>query len=60
MDLSDINMKQEEQDALAEMALADFAAAEGIEIEKTDNQAPPKSDAQSASSQSTMGPGVSQ
>ncbi|PQJ27719.1 PspA/IM30 family protein [Rubritalea profundi] len=60
MDLSDINMKQEEQDALAEMALADFAAAEGIEIEKTDNQAPPKSDSQSTSSQGTMGPGVSE
>ena len=60
MDLSDINMKQSEQDALAEMALADFAAAEGIAIEKTDNQTPPKSDAQTTGSQSTMGPGVSE
>lgn len=60
MDLTDINMKQSEQDALAEMALADFAAAEGIEIEKTDNQAPPKSGSQSAGSQGTMGPGVSE
>ena len=60
LDLSDINIKEEEQDALAEMALADFAAAEGIEIEKTENQAPVKSDSQSTGSQSTMGPEVSQ
>ncbi|MGJ8672266.1 PspA/IM30 family protein [Rubritalea sp.] len=59
MDLTDINMKQSEQDALAEMALADFAAAEGIEIEKTDNQAPPKTEGTS-SSQSTMGPSVTE
>ncbi|MEO1856693.1 MAG: hypothetical protein ABGY95_04920, partial [Rubritalea sp.] len=60
MDLTDINLKQDEQDALAEMALADFAAAEGIEIEKTDTQSPPKSHAQSASSHGTMGPRVSE
>ena len=60
MDLTDINMKQEEQEALAEMALADFAAAEGIEMEKTDNQAPPKTSSQSTSSQGTMGPGVTE
>lgn len=59
MDLSDITMKQSEQDALAEMALADFAAAEGIEIEKTEASAPATS-TDSKSSQSTMGPGVSQ
>lgn len=59
MDLTEINMKESEQEALAEMALADFAAAEGIEIEKTDNQAPPKK-ASSSSSQGTMGPGVTE
>lgn len=59
MDLTEINMKQSEQDALAEMALADFAAAEGIEIEKTEQQAAPKSEG-SSSSQSTMGPGVTE
>lgn len=36
MDLSEISMKESEQEALAEMALADFAAAEGINIEKTE------------------------
>jgi phage shock protein A len=59
MDMSDINIKQSEQDALAEMALADFAAAEGIQIETTDTQAPPKSD-ETKSSQGTMGPGVTE
>ena len=33
LDLSDIEAKDAEQDALAEMALADFAAQEGIELE---------------------------
>lgn len=33
MDMSEISMKENEQDALAEMALADFAAVEGIEME---------------------------
>lgn len=60
MDLTEVNMKQEEQDALAEMALADFAAMEGIEIEKTETKAPAKSSEQSASSQGTMGPGVAE
>lgn len=60
MDFSEINMKQSEQDALAEMALADFAAMEGIQIEKTETAAPAKSNTQPASSQSTMGPGVSE
>jgi len=34
VDLTDVHMKESEQSALAEMALADFAAAEGIELEK--------------------------
>ncbi|MFC5050504.1 PspA/IM30 family protein [Rubritalea spongiae] len=59
MDLTEINMKQSEQEALAEMALADFAAAEGIEIEKTEHQAPPTKES-SSSSQGTMGPGVTE
>ena len=33
MDMSEISMKANEQEALAEMALADFAAAEGINVE---------------------------
>lgn len=33
MDLSEITMKDEEQAALADLALADFAAAEGIEFD---------------------------
>ncbi|MFC4992589.1 PspA/IM30 family protein [Rubritalea tangerina] len=60
MDLTEVNMKQEEQDALAEMALADFAAAEGIEIEKTETKAPAKTEGQPSSSQGTMGPGVTE
>jgi len=33
MDMTDINMQQDEQDALEQQALADFAAAEGIAVE---------------------------
>jgi len=61
MDMSEINMKESEQDALAEMALADFAAGEGIEIEPS--EAAPSggvSEATDTESESgTMGPTVS-
>lgn len=59
MDMGDIHMQAAEEDALAEMALADFAAAEGIELEpneKPSDQTPTKSE----TTQSTMGPGVSE
>lgn len=59
VDLSEVNMKASEQEALAEMALADFAAAEGIEMAPTEQVAPPKT-AEGGSSQGTMGPGVAE
>lgn len=57
LDLSDINSQEAEQDALAEMALADFAAAEGIELE-SDSPAGESKPA-SETSQGTMGPSES-
>ena len=62
VDMVEINMKEGEQEALAEMALADFAAAEGIALEKTENIAPPAptSTEQADSSSSSMGPGLTQ
>lgn len=59
IDMGDINMKQAEEEALAEMALADFAAAEGIELASDDK---PKEEAEkkSETTQGTMGPGVSE
>ena len=57
LDLADINTQEAEQSALAEMALADFAAAEGIELE---SDAPAdESEPASETSQGTMGPGES-
>ena len=57
LDLSDINTQEAEQSALAEMALADFAAAEGIELESD----APADDSKPASetNQGTMGPSES-
>ncbi len=62
MDLSEINMKESEQEALAEMALADFAAKEGIKLEATDQSTPPAAESteQADSSSSSMGPGLTQ
>jgi phage shock protein A len=54
VDLTDVNMKESEQAALAEMALADFAAAEGIELEK-DPAAGGSGDG-GETTKSTMGP----
>jgi hypothetical protein len=57
LNLADINTQEAEQSALAEMALADFAAAEGIELE---SDAPAdESEPASETSQGTMGPGES-
>lgn len=63
MDLSEINMKESEQEALAEMALADFAAAEGISMEKTETSSvptEPEAEKKESSSSSSMGPGVTE
>ena len=58
MDMSEINLKESEQGALEEMALADFAAAEGIELESGPSAAP-SSDAEETN-KGTMGPSVSE
>ena len=57
LDMSDINIKAAEEEALAEMALADFAAAEGIELESEGSvgEAP-----KSETTKGTMGPGVTE
>lgn len=61
LDLKDIHIKESEERALADMALADFAAAEGITLESK-APAPVSDSAESASppAQGTMGPNVSQ
>ena len=66
MDLSDISMKESEQEALQDMALAEFAADQGIAIDSDDavstTSAPATetdSDEETPSSGS-MGPGVTQ
>ncbi len=53
LDMSGINETAAEQDALAEMALADFAAAEGIELEG--DSAASKADSDSAPAETTKG-----
>lgn len=61
MDMSEIQMKAGEQEALADMALADFAAAEGIEIEAP--EAVPSgtvSEPTEKADSSSMGPKVSE
>ncbi len=52
LDLTDVKMQEAEQDALAEMALADFAAQAGITLEE-ETPASPKSE---STTQSSMGP----
>lgn len=59
MDMGDIHMQAAEEDALGEMALADFAAAEGIELEPNEKASAP-TPTKSETTQSTMGPGVSE
>ncbi len=62
MSLSDIEMKDAEQDVLAEMALADFAAAEGIELEPAPDEAAKKQKDASPgeTTRGTMGPAASE
>ena len=40
MDMSTIQLKESEQNALADQALADFAAKEGIALEPTASSSP--------------------
>lgn len=58
MDLSEIALKESEQSALEEMALADFAATEGIELES--GPAAGSGTAEEETKKGTMGPGVSE
>ena len=64
MDLSEINMKESEQEALQDMALAEFAAEQGIAIDSDDAVSTPAAEAPVAEeetpSSGSMGPGVSQ
>ncbi|WP_265594489.1 PspA/IM30 family protein [Haloferula sp. BvORR071] len=52
VDMSSTFVKEAEQKALADMALADFAAAEGIELKPTEGTAAPET----PPAQGTMGP----
>jgi phage shock protein A len=58
MDMSEINLLESEQNALEEMALADFAAAEGIELES--GPAAPSEAEGGETNKGTMGPSVSE
>lgn len=55
LDMSDIDAQKGEQDALAEMALADFAAAQGIAIEE-ETPVSPSPESESETTQGKMGP----
>ena len=57
LNMTDVHVQETEQKALANMALADFAAAEGIEMEEKPKT---ESDTPAPESQGTMGPSVSQ
>ena len=58
MDMTEIQMKEAEQGALEEMALADFAAAEGIELEA--GPAAAATEDAGKTTESGMGPKVSE
>lgn len=60
MDLSEITMKDEEQSALADLALADFAAAEGIEFDSPEAVPSGTVSAETEGDSSSMGPKVSE
>jgi len=62
MDLSEINMKENEQEALQDMALAEFAAEQGIALDSSDATSTsdtPETEEETPSSGS-MGPGITQ
>lgn len=54
VDFTDIKVQEAEQDAMAEMALADFAAQAGIELEPDSSSTPPTTTTDTT--ESTMGP----
>ena len=54
IDMGDINAQAAEQDALAEMALAEFASEQGIELESGSGES--LADSESDSTKGTMGP----
>ena len=57
LDMGDVNEKAAEQGALAELALAEFAAAEGIELEKSGSaESAPTDSAAEGTSEGSMGP----
>lgn len=64
MDLSEINMKESEQEALQDMALAEFAADQGISIDAENtsvaSETPATEPAKETPSSGSMGPGISQ
>ncbi|MFT5905636.1 MAG: phage shock protein A [Cryomorphaceae bacterium] len=63
MDISEINMKESEQEALQDMALAEFAAEQGIAIDSEDSVATPAAEPEKdeeTPSSGSMGPGVTQ
>ncbi len=68
MDLSEINMKESEQEALQDMALAEFAAEQGISLDGEEKTASPaaseapvaEGDDEETPSSGSMGPGVTQ
>lgn len=64
MDLSEINMKESEQEALQDMALAEFAAEQGIALEPTTAAAETETEGEheekETPSSSSMGPGITQ
>lgn len=59
VDMSGITMEKAEQDAMAEMALADFAAESGIELEPESGAASPTTTEPSKTTEPTMGRGES-
>ena len=60
MDLSEIEIAEAEKSAMEELALADFAAAEGIELEDTETAPGGGEGEEEDSSRGTMGPSVSE
>ena len=57
LDLGDVTDKAAEQDALADLALAEFAAAEGIELEKPGSaESAGNESAGESASEGSMGP----
>jgi predicted transcriptional regulator len=59
MDIGEIELQESEQSALAEMALADFAAAEGLEL-AGDEEGVSDGGGEEENAQGTMGPSVSE